>query len=79
MGDRQARIFYLFYSLKGCGYHLPNSSMKPPLKRGKLHNNTGNNLSFDGAVIIRPSEMRKWCQDTQHLHFTVFSAFVVEL
>lgn len=34
------------------------NSMKAHLKRGKLHNNPGNNYSFDGANIIRSSEMQ---------------------
>jgi len=51
--------------------------MKPPLKRGKLHRNTGNNWSFDGA--IGSSEMHdNRCQDNQLFHFTVFSALVFE-
>lgn len=57
-----------------------NSSMKPPLKRAKLHSNIGNNWSFYGAIIIRSSETHdNWYQDNQLFHFTVFSAFVFEM
>lgn len=32
-GDRQARTFYPFYSLKGCGYHLPKQHHETPSKK----------------------------------------------
>lgn len=47
-----------------------NNCMKAHLKRGKLHNTPGNNYSFDGANIIRSSEIHdNWCWDNELFHF----------
>lgn len=67
---RHVLYAHILYILERCGYLSQKSSMKPSLKRGKLHSNTGDNWSFDGTITIRSSEMHdNWCQDNQFFYF----------
>lgn len=57
---RLAGIYFtyvLYINYTAVIFLCQNSSMKPTLKRGKMHSKIGNNLSFDIAIIILSSEM----------------------